>query len=604
MKHPDQSPESRQRQLRIQELLAEIKRTQTTVKSLRTRWRKMGERIESMTRNTFGQGIDVTLRSARLAEQLLELLPQINPKWLTAEERFAMEVMEPEFETFAAGAEGMEEHETEFDRYRQERAADQSRAEAKDPFAEFRTAPEKTEQRDIRKLYLELSKQFHPDKARNAFEQRRFTEIQQRITRAFEIGDTQALLELRDSLLADPEEASVAGDHDAEQARIEQLERELALLQAQKERLSEDIANLRASPYGQALSETDRIVRDTGFDMEESLVQQRALNEMMEGLVEAFRDCLRLQDRSPLLDELEILPPEFKEPDTDELLESLYEVTHEEDVDSPHWFDDEDEEDDEYNFDFAFESPFFRPTNFIMDLDLIPAGWEKYSSSKFKPGISVKLKLPTTLDLPRPERFSGLLLRTIRNRELEETFYLVQIDESYFKGMDAKALDNLFGKHLNYNPNTGIWLRKQELVALPPKQATPHGNTRRRYYEWAFKHRRDHEPEQCERLVHILSRLGPKVSDLEHWDGYLRGKLTFPLAAKLRPEFAFGEWADKKMRLQGLDSLHPFLGILVVNEENMILPLHYYDAVSKRNPAHQVLEDYQYWAEACIELFN
>ncbi len=159
-------------------------------------------------------------------------------------------------------------------------------------FEKFHKKPPVAEQKSIRKVYMELSKKFHPDLAKTKQEETRFNEIMVRINRAYEIGDIAKLLEIRDEL-----KQYSSDTHNTEQDtpslsfinhEIAKVKHELDLIKGQLKRSRGELAELRASEAGMLLADYKRykkegydLIDEMRFEIEEEV---DALQTMLKGL--------------------------------------------------------------------------------------------------------------------------------------------------------------------------------------------------------------------------------------------------------------------------------------------------------------------------------
>ncbi|MEM1214612.1 MAG: hypothetical protein AAGJ82_02930, partial [Bacteroidota bacterium] len=258
----EKSPQVRLQEEKIAALGTQIKRTKTTIKSLKTRLENTQNRITERQREMASQSISVLERSQALLKTVLETLSR-----LAKDKRFA-QAEQQEFremqEQFQEQWDMIEEATTQSPPMAEEQT-EEERARFQDFFQQFKVEPAKAEQRNIRGLYLKLSKQFHPDKAPTEAKKTAYHELQQQINQAYQNHDLQYLLELEQWYgLADAPPTEKAST-DVLQQEIDRLERQLGQLKNQQQRLSAEVKQLRQSDLGQMLTHTDSMERH-GFD--------------------------------------------------------------------------------------------------------------------------------------------------------------------------------------------------------------------------------------------------------------------------------------------------------------------------------------------------
>lgn len=270
MKQVGKSKEMLRQEARLQELQQERKKIQTTIKSLRTRLQNTKAKVEELSREVLVKSEEVRNKTSEFLRRVSELLARMrednrfsqNEK-LILEELYLQFHGEMEELMFDIDPENVfdefEEFMSMFEDWPGGEEDGKSRDRLYDKESDVRPQPAREEKKDMRKLYLALSKRLHPDRAKDASEEAVFHKLQLRVNEAYERHDYQVLLELWQMYCL--EEASELKDgpeqYDVMLAQIERLERECELLASQKERLSEEIYELRHSELGKMLSFRD-----------------------------------------------------------------------------------------------------------------------------------------------------------------------------------------------------------------------------------------------------------------------------------------------------------------------------------------------------------
>ncbi|MEM7658738.1 MAG: hypothetical protein AAF399_21620 [Bacteroidota bacterium] len=314
MSQLERTPESAQKEARIQDLEIAIKKKRTTIKSLRTRLRNLKEDIQQMASESSSIMSRVVERTTRLNQSITNQLRELldHPKILTTpKQREVVEDLLEQFDPLSSFPEEMMGGDGD---PQQEEEQRQSRSEF---FASFQQEPEQEEQRDIRKIYLKLSQEFHPDKATNEAENQRNHEMMKQITQAYENHDIAALLEMERLYLDEErEEIAISEAGNLLDANIERLEQELLFLENQATRLSGELKGIRKSDAGQALTKWDRMDRN-GVGLESQAAEMEEQLKEMELLQETVADALKAGKMTSDLEEM------LRPIDEEDLLEEM-----------------------------------------------------------------------------------------------------------------------------------------------------------------------------------------------------------------------------------------------------------------------------------------
>ena len=255
----DKSSEMRAQEVRIEALEKAIKKKRTSVKSLRTRLTNLEAEIREVGEQLSNLAFSMLERTMRLQQEMKVLIDKLLKKrWIKRRKDLAKEIKKGRAELEGStGMDGMDEileaMGEDPEGWRERRAKEQAGQEgAKDRatfFAQFKQEPSQEEQRDIRQLYLRLSRKLHPDKATNEAEAQQFHGLMQQVTAAYEAHDVEALLALEQRYLDDDPEGletlPAEQQLSARAQKIARLERELSFLTQQADRLSAQIKSLR-----------------------------------------------------------------------------------------------------------------------------------------------------------------------------------------------------------------------------------------------------------------------------------------------------------------------------------------------------------------------
>jgi len=299
------SPEVLQKEEEIAALEKALKKKKTTLKSLKTRLKNTRQKIEDIQRGTQINIMNKMEDMDNLRIEIAELAAELkNAKNMSAEDReqlgmmaegMAEQSLGEEFEEYKAQRERMQSGDFDFEEEFGERI--------RDIFGQFQVEPTEEEKKNIRKVFLNLSKKFHPDKAKSDEEAIEYHAVMQKINEAYQNNDIETLLEMeRLYLMEEPDFEGVAMA-DILQQKIDYLNREIAFIGNQAERVSEEIRNLRQSDMGQMLTHFDRAKRE-GEGLDEMAAHLEQGIEMFTKLRDALKDSIKLGEISPKIHEL------------------------------------------------------------------------------------------------------------------------------------------------------------------------------------------------------------------------------------------------------------------------------------------------------------
>lgn len=558
----------RKKEARIDELEGQIKRTRTTLKSLKTRLSNTQQRVEEIHREMFN-------KTARLQERLMEGLKNLEKlmQKLRKNKRLSgldKEMIEEMYRGFSGGI-GNEMPDMEA-QAAEHTFDEEEEARFRDAFGEFRVEPPKEEQRDIRKLYLRLSKQFHPDRARNAKEAEQFHQLQQQVNEAYERHDIQELIDL-EQFWGEAEGEPGNGEAvttDALDHKISRLEHQLAMLKQQQERLSEEIRQLRQSQMGRMLTEVDGMERE-GFTLEEGtgLHHIEFIVQMMENFETALRDTEKTGRMSPLFDEI----VEQMMPAANPLEALINEMMG---------------EDDDYDDDMFF--------------------WDEEEEDVYLPNLRPRFPLGTRVRVKKAENFEYIdengdwAFFSIKGLAGAVTEALMDDDEPFYNvSLDVASMEKLPGRYITEEAAEFNFLQflEEDLLVEDknPKIDPPvkiRETYRRRLYENVFA---ELPPEQNKRLQAILLAR-PAESDEANWLAYLEENLSFPFGAFSNGEFT--TWRrGRQVTVIAYGGFSPHYGLVVqarIGRVTDSVPLaEFYGAPGSK--AAEILDDYEEWYE-------
>lgn len=553
----EKSPLVRQQEEKIAELQVQIKRKNTVIKSLKTRLSNTQERVEEVQRKahqSFSKVQEVLLKKTKALRALIAKL--VKDKRFSKTDR---EQLQELLGTIDQGMPdddqipGFEEPDADF--------ADE-KARNNDPFAEFKVAPEDDQQKDLRKLYLQLSKRFHPDRAKDDTEKQLYHEIQQRVIQAYQAHDLQAMVRLameHDLSLLDTAES----DTDVMEQRIQFLTRQLEGLEQQQERLSAEIKNLRQSDMGEMLTEVDSFAR-MGMDITSAESTMGPAMQQIDILINILEEV----DRTGNIN----------------LIEELFASPYGDHYD-PYGDDDDDFFGEMMNF-FEPEveqnpNPRFPIFSWVTFLLKIP--------QKRKP-IEVKGRVLSATLLP-----GGVPV------------YAIEVDADALAQLPKEIIEDMVE-----TGQIGVVTDIAEKVlkpAAPPSEAKLKARVQAlkdAWYRYAFSHL---SSVQRERIIGVLDADIEK-SGPESWLTYLNEKIKFPFSAILEVEDEeaayYGREETIKIKLQVLRIfLDPMTYSIMAEakDANQVTDAcELIELYSKSPKVKQILEDYEEWYYAFEEL--
>lgn len=573
------SPEALKKEGRIKELRVALKKRNTTLKSLKTRLRNTQQKVDDMQRKVQTEILhkmetldDLRIELSKLAKKLK------NAKWLSEEERegiaemaedMATQGLGEDFEAYKAQKKKMEAGEFDYDEHHQ--------AKMQDMFAQFRVKPTEKEQRNIRKVFLNLSVKFHPDKAKNKKEANKFHGLMQQINEAYTANDIHALLELERQYIT--EELDFAADNmtiDVLQQEIKRLETELEFIENQITRTSSEIKNLRQSGLGEMLTDLSKADRQgEGIDAQSADFDEGIT--MFKKMRDALKDTLKRKEMSPLFDEMmaEMSP-----------LDSLSAMMDDELLDG-------------ISNEQKAELLSALQSGDIGSLMQMISGEveEGIKNAKFPIGSSVRIK--TNKKNPFNKRVSmkdweGRII--FAHREGEKTVYEVEMDSVTINNMPFTLIQTVVQDYeddfLNYE------LYEHQLEAAKPRDTENKtlAAFRKWHHRFAWSSLDKAEAQKMQRI--LLAH--PEKTDGDNWGIYLEKEMDFPFNAK-----TLGQVGVEKgfaLKVLGVKAYHEDYGhimTLAPNRKRGLIdyPLIDIAPIARKGKNAEILKYYQIWHE-------
>jgi dimeric dUTPase (all-alpha-NTP-PPase superfamily) len=298
------SPEMLVREAKIRELQGVLKKRKSVLKSLKTRLGNTQKEIEDTQRNIQNIMFDKMSKMEALRVEIAELAIKMKAnKQFSKADKKALDEIASEFldgsifgegfEEFQEKKRKMEDGDFDFD--------EDFKAKFNDVFEEFKVKPEEGELRDIRKVFIKLSRKFHPDLADNDVQAQEFHGIMQQINEAYKNNDIQMLLEMEQLYLM--EEFDLMANSltvDVLQQEIERLGRDIDFINNQVDRTSTEIKQLRVSDMGSMLSNVKKADKEgEGLDAMEAEMKRGI--DLLEQIKFGFSDSIERGSISPVL---------------------------------------------------------------------------------------------------------------------------------------------------------------------------------------------------------------------------------------------------------------------------------------------------------------
>lgn len=552
-----------QKEKQIADLQKKIKRTNTTIKALKTRLTNTQTELVDLQKDLFNKSSRLLEEMSTLTNSLVEQYKKFkkDKRFKKQDKKLVADLYQVYIEPGLEDFQNMPPFEPPFDE-------SQERARERDPFEDFREAPEPEEQRSIRKLYLSLSKRLHPDKAKNEAEQERYHTLQQNLNEAYQRHDFQALLSLEAELTL--EEPVPTTSLDALDSKIQQLENQLELLEDQKERLSAELKNIRQSDPGEMLSFARSQQRqgasvEEAFDLDKMDQELFVLREMDAALKDSLESGKLSEGFQMLNDRLQSQVDE-----TLSMMGDLFGL----DSDDLSAMADLVDGDDVINPDPKFEIG--SHVKVVADL-LLPYEVEKNGDY--------------ILEELNAKGLSGFVSKTLLDDFDDDiSIYEVALDKPSLEALPVAFIETHL-RGFNRVMVEGDWFLKRMRKGSIKLVEESKRYCQELLLQWVFHSLPE---EQLERLREILLA-DPFVGDYGNWLNYLEQNVPLPVGAEVCGEELFLK-KGTKVKIWRPTRFDEDYGIMVLVEHKKELeevPL--FELESKEGAARQALADHRAW---------
>lgn len=568
------SPEMLEKEAKIADLQARLKKKKTSLKSLKTRLSNTKKEIEDIQYSLQSKMMNHMEAMDSLRQEIAALAKKLSKiKGIPKEERMQLkemaedlmqeDLMDENYQQYKERKTKMEEGNFDFDA--------EERARMRDMFSEFAVAPKAEEKKDIRKIFLNLSKKFHPDKAKNEQELKEFHQMMQTINDAYQQNDIQLLLEMeRLYLMEDVDFTGKAITIDVLQQTIDRLQRNLDFIENQISRTSAELKSLRKSELGQMLTSINRAEKQgEGISAMEAELKHsiHMLTQMRDGM----KDSLELGEISPSL--LQLIDPMKSDNMPADFMEMMMAKMAEETGEDPE----------------DLMSSFFN--------EIFSGEQEKLKNLKFPIGTTVEVNKKSVAkyyENAATQKWVGEIFDAYYDNEF--VIYSVNLDKTSLLAMPIEfirnSVDDIGDFSIYEFPEQHLKKVKQrdsEKETLATYRTLYHNNA---WNEIPSKFRQP--------LINILLN-EPSLHDEQNWVNYLEKNLTFPFKAKTK-----GLLNNQRLTVEvfsdeiKIDENHGILVIASRNDYPIPYPLMDLEGKGKNE---EVLKIFHLWAMETYDIF-
>ena len=439
-------------------------------------------------------------------------------------------------------------------------------------FQEYQVAPEEDEQKKIRKIFIRLSNKLHPDKAKDDKQAELYHGIMQQINEAYQRNDVNTLLEMEVKYLnqsAVEAAASIEVITDILEQQIEQLERDIFLVNGQIDRTSTEIHNLRYSQLGILLTQLER-AEAAGMGVEEELADMERTAAEMEEFRDLLKESIDMGRISPKTQDWLTQNQTGPQMTIGEVNEQFAEMFG-----------------SDTNPNEIMQEFFGTMTDFF-DED------EEFENPTFPIGSTVKVAKKVMRNKINVKGWQG------RVTDVYEDFKGNEVCEI---ALDSISMNSLpLGKVADFIiegiPFGEIDISAKKLVAAEPRdtyeERTKAFKTLFHRFNWQFA---TEDPKQQRRLYDILMKR-PGLEDRYNWDLHFSSQVQFPFKAELRDKH-LGRGKVDVLEIFNFDEEDGHIVKIQQKEKDRegYFPLNYLKTKGKYK---ELLDDYYLWVEECI----
>lgn len=322
-------------QKKKKKVMTQLKRNSTILIKLKDGIVQMQQQMASMP--------DILMEIQKIKEEVSDLFRKAkHADTIPEEEKEGMDEFLEEFDSYNFFEELMGVSQEEFEQAREKNRGEDdtdefNRKRAFDAFKTFQPEVKEADQKEIRKVYVQLATRFHPDKAKSRREKEQFHQVMQELNTAYEQHNLAALLRLRDQYNDEKTLMERGMTHESPQvdvveSAIARIQNEIGLLNSQLKRLKKEIKAIQASDIGDLHKSEKNAQRYGQFStnsMLDELVEQKAYFEKMRDGLKSYIETGEMPDvlkeifTAELLDDDNFYEEEYENISIEDILEAL-----------------------------------------------------------------------------------------------------------------------------------------------------------------------------------------------------------------------------------------------------------------------------------------
>ena len=288
------SPLIIEKEAQLLELEIQKKNLNTQLRRKKTILQKWKEEIVEIQSQMFGKAMKQMHEFEKLRKDILSLCRKIlKSKKVSKEDKEEIKKFEEDLSSQNFAPEEMEEM------MRQRNKESDSNDQRFKFFEKMRVEPEHKEQRSIRKIFLRLAAQFHPDKARTDKEKELCHSLMKSINEAYEKHDVEALLNI-EAEYGDVEAFSITINIPDETDHLQKLEKdierigqEVGFLKNQLESVGQEFSSVKKSEPGKMLQKKKKAEKQ-GKDGYKTLMEDIEMGyQQLQALKKTLEQCAK-----------------------------------------------------------------------------------------------------------------------------------------------------------------------------------------------------------------------------------------------------------------------------------------------------------------------